>query len=125
MIINSPLSVPVSKHKKFILNLNNYRNSHYQILNKAKINYKAIINEQIKDLEPMDKVCINYTLFPKSKRLTDIGNVVSIHKKFIEDALVELGKLPDDNYNHVLGSSECFGYVDKDNPRVEANIIPV
>ena len=50
LMINSPLSVPVGKGK-FIINLNNYRNAHYQILNKAKKSYKLIINNQIKKLK--------------------------------------------------------------------------
>lgn len=122
MVILSPLSVYVSCRKKFILNLNNYRNAHYQVLNKAKIAYKTAIAEQVARLDKAEKVSIHYTLYPKTKRLTDIGNVVSIHKKFFEDAIVELGIIPDDNYRHVVSSSESFGSVDKINPRVEIRI---
>jgi len=121
MIIESPLSVPVGR-KEFILNLNHYRNAHYQTLNKAKIAYKQLIHSQIAKLPKMNKIIVHYTIYPKSRHLTDIGNVVSIHKKFFEDALVEAGKLPDDNYQHLLSSNERFGYVDKDNPRVTISI---
>jgi len=122
MIIESPLEIWISHKDKFILNLNNYRNAHYQILNKAKKHYKEAVREQIELLEPMDRVHISYVLFPKTKRLCDIGNIISIHKKFFEDALVEFGKLPDDNYQHIIGSSESFGHVDKDNSRVMIGI---
>ena len=122
MVINSPLFVHVSKNKKFILNLNNYRNAHYQVLNKAKVNYKAIIAEQLSVLEPLKKVKIHYKLFPKTRRRTDIGNVISIHKKFFEDALSESGLIPDDDYEHFVANSEDFGGVDKINPRVEIYI---
>lgn len=122
MIIDSPLSVPVSKNKKFILNLNNYRNAHYQTLNKSKQAYKAIIGWQIKKLNPIKKAVIHYTLYPATNRLTDIGNVVSIHKKYFEDALTYYEVIPDDNYNHVISSSEFFGGIDKENPRVEIKI---
>ena len=124
-IINSPLSVPVSKNKNFILNLNNYRNTHYQALNKAKLNDTAIMAEQIGQMEKAGQAEIHYRLFPKTKRLTDIGNVISIHKKFFEDALVEMGVLEDDNYKFVIGSSETFGGVDPDNPRVEIKVIDI
>jgi Holliday junction resolvase RusA-like endonuclease len=117
--IISPLSVPVSKNKKFIMNLNNYRNAHYQTLNKAKINYKAMVSDQIQKLEKAEQVSIEYILFPETKRKTDIGNVISIHKKFFEDALTELGIIPDDNYKHVVINVEQFGKVDKGNGRVE------
>lgn len=125
IIINSPLSVPQSKTKKFHLNLNVYRNSHYLVLNTVKKNYKAIISDQIAYMQPLNKVYIKYTLYPKTKRLCDLSNIISIHKKFFEDALVELGKLPDDNYEHIIGSSEFFGCVDKDNPRVEIILTPL
>ena len=122
MVILSPLYVYVSCRKKFILNLNNYRNAHYQIPNKAKMAYNTAIAEQAVKLNKAEKVSIHYTLYPKTKRLTDIGNVVSIHKKFFEDAIVELGIIPDDNYKHVVFSSESFGDVDRINPRVEIRI---
>jgi hypothetical protein len=73
--IISPLSAPVSANKKFILNLNNYRNTLYQVLNKAKANYKELIVPQLEALEQFEQVFIHYRLFPKTKRRTDIGNV--------------------------------------------------
>jgi len=123
--IISPLSVPVSKNKKFILNFNNFRNAHYQTLNKAKINYKAMVAEQVLQLDKWLKIKIHYVLYPKTKRLTDIDNVISVHKKFMQDALTELGIIPDDNYKHIVGSSEEFGNVDKSNGRVEIFILGV
>lgn len=125
MLINSPLSVPISKSKRFVLNLNVYRNTHYQSLNKAKASYKAVMAEQIQALPRMGRVVVNYTLYPKTRRLTDIGNVVAIHKKFFEDAMVEFGIIEDDNYLHVTGSIESFGCVDKASPRVEIEIMEV
>jgi len=119
MIISSPLSVPISKNKNFTLNLNKYRNAHYQILNSAKVNYKAVMYDQIMRLPEMEQIHISYILYPKTKALCDISNICSIHRKFFEDALTELGKIPDDNYKHIIGSSESFSNVDKDNPRVD------
>jgi hypothetical protein len=57
--------------------------------------------------------------------ITRIASSVSqkaIQRKFFEDALVELGYLTDDNYLHVLGASDDFGGVEKDNPRIEITI---
>ena len=119
---NSPLRVPISKNKNFILNLNNYRNTHYQSLNKAKINYKEMIKDQLHDKVFNCPIQIEYQYFPGTKRLTDIGNVVSIHQKFFEDALSELGCIPDDNYKYVPSSVCSFGGIDKENPRVEITI---
>jgi len=119
MIIHAPLRVQQTKKKMFTLNLNVYRNTHFQVLNKAKITYKEILREQIEKLPKMDRACIVYTLFPKTKRLCDISNILSIHDKFFCDSLVELGKLPDDNYHHLKKVIYLFGEIDKENPRVE------
>jgi hypothetical protein len=70
-----------------------------------------------------NKIACIYTVYPPNKRLFDIGNVCCIHQKFFEDALVELGKLPDDNYNNIPLIMYMFGSVDKDNPRVTIETI--
>lgn len=118
----SPLRVRVSKLKEFIINLNVYRNSHFHVLNKAKVEYKNALAEQINALPEFTTAKIHYTVYPKDRRDPDVGNVVSIHQKFFEDALVELGKLPDDSSKYILWSSQSFGEISRDNPRVEITI---
>ena len=125
MLIISPLRVPQSRVKDFILNLNNYRNTHFRSLNTTKINYKLAVESQIKELPTFTRIRVHYTIYPASRRRTDLGNVVSVHKKYFEDALVEFGKIPDDDYMHIIFNSESFGEVDKDNPRVEIQITEV
>jgi len=122
MIIISPLSVPVTKTKKFILNLNQYRNTHFYTLNKAKVVYKEEISVQFPGLAINPPIQVTYIYFPKTARKTDIGNVLSIHQKFFEDALVEGGYLVDDNYDYIPRTIFRFGEVDKENPRVEIHI---
>lgn len=120
MLLTSPLGIRQSAKKIFILNLNVYRNSHYRTLNTVKIRYKEHMKEQIMKLPQYDvPVRILFRLFPKSRRLTDVSNVCSVHDKFFCDALVECGKLPDDNYLHLPEVKYTFGDVDKNNPRVE------
>lgn len=118
MKILSPLRVKVSAEKHFILNLNNYRNAHYHTLNKAKVVYKELMLPILVG-SINTPVSITYTLYPKSKRRTDIGNVLSIHQKFFEDVLVEGGYIPDDSYQHIPKILYLFGEVDPTNPRVE------
>jgi Holliday junction resolvase RusA-like endonuclease len=125
MVISAPLSVHTSRNRKFILNLNNYMHVHHHALNAAKKNYKALLAEQILRLPKMKKAEIGYVLYPKTKRKTDIGNVIAIHKKFFEDAMVEFGIIPDDDYTHIVGSYESFGAVDKENPRVEIRVLEI
>lgn len=123
-LFKSPIAIPVSKRKKFILNLNNYRSGHYRVLNKAKIEYKEFMKEQIlRHKKKLHKICIIYTVYQPSRRRFDVGNVCSVHQKFFEDALVELGRLEDDKYNYIPMSVFCFGGVDPDNPRVDIEVI--
>ena len=122
-IINCPLRVPISKKKDFILNINNYRNAHYRVLDKAKKQYFLAVKSQISRLPGWKRVKVKFTVYPRDRRKFDIANVTSIHNKFLLDAIVQLGKLPDDNYLYHVGSSDSYGRIDKNNPRVEAEFI--
>lgn len=123
IIYQSPLSIPITSRKKFILNLNNYRNLHYRLLNKAKILYKDIMRGQILSKnKKYNRIFIMYTIYQSSKRKFDIGNIASIHQKFFEDALVELGALEDDRFNFIPMCMFCYGGVDTVNPRVDIEI---
>ena len=121
-LVSCPLKVKVSNSKWFILNLNHYRNTHYQVLNKAKALYKEALRPQLELLEPFSRIQLTYTYYPVNKRLADLGNVLSIHQKFFEDALVELGKLPADTYKEIPKVIYSFGEIDPTNPRVEVYI---
>lgn len=123
MIYNSPLKVLATKLKGWILNLNQYRNTHFRTLNTVKINYKLAMQSAISKGPKYSRVACIYTVYPPNKRLFDIGNVCCIHQKFFEDALVELGKLPDDNYNYIPTVIYQFGGIDTNNPRVEVEVI--
>ena len=104
--------VGLSKNKNWILNLNNYRNAHYQTLNKAKVNFKKTYLTEISKLPKFTKLqAIEYTLYRDSHRHCDVANVCSIVDKFFCDALVEAGKLPDDNYDFLKAVSYQWGGV--------------
>ena len=123
MIYNSPLKVLATKLKGWILNLNQYRNTHFRTLNTVKINYKLAMESQIATGPKYNKIACIYTVYPKDRRSFDVGNVCCIHQKFFEDALVELGKLPDDNYNYIPTVIYQFGGIDANNPRVTIEVI--
>ena len=123
MIYNSPLKVLASKVKNWILNLNQYRNTYFRTLNTVKINYKKFMQSQIAIGPRYNKIASIYTVYPANKRLFDLGNVCCIHQKFFEDALVELGKLPDDNYTNLPLTLYIFGGIDANNPRVEIELV--
>ena len=119
----SPLKVLASKVKNFVLNLNQYRNTHYRVLNTCKINYKECMAEQIKKAPRFNRVLCLYKVYAPNKRSFDLGNVCSVHEKFFEDALVELGKLPDDNIDYIPLVIYMGCGIDKDNPRVDIEVL--
>lgn len=124
--VRSPLKVYLPRKTKkdvaFILNLNTYRNTHYQILNQAKQIYKDIVASQILTLPVMQKVAVRFVLYPPTIRKMDTPNICSIHDKFFMDALVELGKLPGDDYDHYVETGYVFGKIDRVNPRVDIQL---
>ena len=81
------------------------------------------MQSQINKGPKFNKVACIYTVYPKDKRSFDLGNVCCVHEKFFEDALVELGKLPDDNRNHRPFVVYRYGGIDANNPRVEIEVI--
>lgn len=119
--------------KKYMLNLNVYRNLNYIVNNQMKAAFSSLIREDT-PYGPGPKGCIcpgnmppppyrfTYTLFQETKRKTDVANVCCVVDKFCCDSLVSLGVLPDDNHNIIKEVVYRYGGVDKENPRVELEI---
>ena len=121
MDIDLPLSIKL-RRKSYALNLNLYRNTHYMTLNKLKVAFNSMVQDQIAQLPRYKSVSLIYTLFPKTHRLCDVANICTIVDKFFCDALVNQGKLEDDNYIFVPHVEYRFGEIDKENPRVTVTI---
>lgn len=64
-------------------------------------------------------VMVNITIYPKTKRASDLTN----KSESCMDLLVDAGILPDDNWFIVQQVILTFGGVDKDNPRAEVEIV--
>lgn len=107
------------KIRKVPLNLNQYRNASHFLLNDMKIKFAEIVAPRIVHVPSIQKVRLSYWLYVPSQRELDINNVVCIVDKFFQDVLVAEGKIPDDNFKHVLGTASGFGGFDKSNPRVD------
>jgi len=122
MKIIMPLSVNVGR-KKYTINLNYYRNWHFQVSNKVKSEYQKIVIAQI-GLSPIcfKKINLIFTFYPSTKRRVDRSNILSIHEKFLCDALTKVGVIKDDNDSYIESSFYCTGIIDKTNPRVEIEI---
>ena len=80
---------------------------------------KDSIFEQLRGVKFDNKVSISYTWYEKDKR-RDLDNI-AFAKKFIQDALVEMGVLKGDGWKYIIGLKDEFR-VDKNNPRIEVTI---
>jgi len=89
-----------------------------------KKEFKEIITDDVLEIVPenMQRIKVHFKIFYENKRKFDLDNVISIVSKFSLDALTELGRIPDDNYENVVQITGTFGGVDKENPRVEMRI---
>ncbi|MBL4705092.1 MAG: hypothetical protein JKY54_11250 [Flavobacteriales bacterium] len=116
------MHVRIGKKKKFALNLNAYRNAHFLTLNKAKIAFKKAVEHLIEPLPYFERIVLTYTVYPQTMRMFDVANVCSVVDKFFSDALVEFGKLEDDNYHYLPEVHFKFGELDRLNPRVEVEL---
>tara|TARA_R100000322_G_scaffold165406_1_gene130731 strand:+ start:460 stop:843 length:384 start_codon:yes stop_codon:yes gene_type:complete len=119
MKIDLPLEVYYTKNKKFILNLNNYRNAHYRTLSNAKKIYADNLVDRISHPKYEEPVVLTYTYYAKSKRRLDVSNPCSIIDKFTCDALVKAGVLEDDSSKQIKKVIYKYGGIDKENPRCE------
>ena len=110
MKIDLPLEVHYSKKKKFILNLNNYRNAHYRVLSISKSLYSDNLVPRLKDFDRFtEPVSLTYTYYARSNRRLDISNPCSIIDKFTCDALVKAEILEDDSFKQIKEVVYKFG----------------
>ena len=88
-------------NKKLSLNLNWYRNAHYQTLNKTKQSYAPTKLSMFK----ADKIRVSYTLVWNNNRRTDFMNWIAVADKYFLDWLVSMWCIPDDDFKHYVGMS--------------------
>jgi len=119
----SPLVVVLprktKKDKRYSLNLNTFRNTHYLVNNQAKHVYHELMEEQLKGKVFKTPIRLTFTLYKKTSRRIDRANILSIVEKFFCDSLVEYGCIIDDNDDFIESSHYYSKGKDKDNPRVD------
>ncbi len=108
--------------KKIFVNMNTYRNLHFQINNKVKVKYKESVIEQLKGVTIKTPVEITYKVYKARNNKLDKMNVVSVTSKYLLDAITELGCWTDDNDDFVKTETIMPTEVDREKPRVEVFI---
>lgn len=92
----------VWKNKNYYLNLNNYRNWHYQVSNILKRKFKQQILDEVSRLPNIKKIeSLEYELIVPSKTKRDRMNIYSIVDKFFCDALQEYKIIEDDSDEYI------------------------
>jgi len=113
---------PTKNNKNCAITLNWSRSAHYRDYGKAKKAFKLLMNNQFRKSDKFKgQIKINYVYYA-NKKGTDLDNFVGMARKFFQDALSEFGLIEDDNTNIIIASSEIYGGIDRENPRVEAEI---
>lgn len=110
-LVRLPTYVNVSKSTKKAVNLNIYRNLHYHHLNTQKQNFEEEAMKLLAHVPRAELIAIHYTINASRNGRLDTMNVGSIVDKYFSDTLVAAGKIPDDDYKHVVFNSFSFGGV--------------
>ncbi len=107
-----PLSVTLPRKrkddKKIMLNMNVYRNLHFQVNNQVKQYFQPIEISEFKAV----MISISYFISKTTKRKFDTMNIISIVDKYFLDWLVENRYIPDDScnnihYGKIIGINDC------------------
>ncbi len=86
--------------KRYSLDLNQYRNWNFRVSNILKVQFKEE-NKDLFDFKASKINSIKYQITYPDKGRHDKMNIISVVDKFLMDALVEYGCIPDDNDNYI------------------------
>jgi Holliday junction resolvase RusA-like endonuclease len=112
-----------SGKKKIPISLTWYRNAHFRQSNNIKRKFKELVKGQIESFDPIGgPISIKFVYYAARNNSPDLDNFTSVSKKFFQDAIVELGFIDDDNVKYITKTSEEYGGIDRDNPRVMAYV---
>jgi hypothetical protein len=106
-----------------LYSINWNRNAHHHEINKAKVYFETLVSDKLKELEPIQgKFRVRYTYWYKNK-LSDGSNVVCQIEKAFLDAIQKIGLVENDNVMFHCGSCWRVGGLDKENPRMDIELI--
>jgi hypothetical protein len=121
------ISLPVAIYKKgnrYSLNLNQYRNWHYQASNQIKSIFSGIVEDRL-DFVFEGPVMIKYQYYAPNRRKVDLMNVVSVVDKFFQDAMVNKGCIQADDTSIVKRVDARYSGIDREDPRIDVTIISI
>ena len=109
--ITLPWRIPYGKKKVqyFYVNLNQYRNTHFHILNSVKRTFEDMVSKSVLALPAIEQAELTYLIYPHQNKKLDVSNVCSIADKFFSDLLTLHSKIPDDNFGHIQKVTYAYG----------------
>ena len=116
---------PTKHNKNCALTFNWSRGANQWVYNKAKKKFAVMMQPQLASFDKIEGVLkINYKYYAK-RNGTDLDNFSIIARKFFQDCLSKSKLIEDDNCKFIVKNSEEYMGIDKDNPRIEAEIIAI
>jgi len=123
--VDLPTFIQVTVKKRLALNLNGYRNWHHRDQHKTKTMFHDMVKPLLSHIPRQEKVHLHYVLYVATNQRCDLMNVIAIVDKYFSDTLSQSKAIDDDHTGIIVSTSAAFGGVDRSNPRVSVNIIPV
>jgi hypothetical protein len=116
MKYNAILEYPTftRKGKSVKLSANIFKKMHWGSQAKCKKDYADLVEGFVESLPKFNWVKPKYTMYFKGNQKKDLDNYWFPVHKFLMDAIVEGGKLEDDNFKYVRGFEVDFGEAGKD-----------
>lgn len=105
--------------RRYLLNLNAYRNWQGHENNNIKKAFHEDVKEQLEKIRFDHPVEVTFQLFKGSKRRTDKQNFSSVLSKFLYDSMTTYGCWEDDNDDQIKTETLLPTEIDKENPRAE------
>ena len=106
--------------------MNWYRNAHFFTSNKVKTTIHELLLEQLKEqtLIQTAQYQVTYLLYYKNPA-SDLSNFCALASKWFLDALQEAKLITNDNVKVIVQEIYQVAGQDKQDPRIEATIIPI
>lgn len=115
----------IEKEQTFLLSLNWYRNAHHFDQNKVKTYLHEVLVAQLTPLTAIPSPYLVCYVYYYASSVSDLPNVGPLASKWLNDTLQTLGLVKNDNVKHLTTELYLVGGEDKQNPRIEAFILPL
>lgn len=110
--------------KRILLNQNRMHHVDRFTYNLAKIEFDKIVSPQLQNINrKYEHVKLVFYYYNGVKRLCDLSNNCVFIDKFLSDSLVKAWIIPADDYSVIKEVNYVYWGYDKDNARVEVDII--